>query len=59
MKQNSLYLLQACGFFLQTVNAGLSGVVHNPVASLLISAFVGAFQFYLGHLGIQLPPEGK
>ena len=55
MKTNTIYLLQSVGFFLQTVNAGLSGIVHNAVISLLLAAFVGAFQLYLSHIGIQAP----
>ena len=56
MTANTLNVLQAVGFFLQTVNAGLSGVVHSPVASLLVAAFVGTFQMYLHQAGVQVVP---
>ena len=60
MKANTIYLLQALGFFLQTINASISGVVHNPTVSMFIAAGVGAFQFYMQHVGIQMPaPEVK
>ena len=59
MEPNTIYILQAVGFFLQIVNAGMSGVIQDPVISLLASAFVGAFQFYLQRAGILVEPPKK
>ena len=38
------------------MNAGLSGVIHSPVVSVLLSSSVGAFQVYMAHLGIKTDP---
>jgi hypothetical protein len=59
MKPNTMYLLQAIGFFLQTVNAGLSGTIHDPTVSVLIAAGVGAYQFYCQHMGIVSPSPSQ
>ena len=59
MTTERMYLLQAIGFFLQSVNAGLSGVIHSSMVTLLVSSFVGAYQLYVGHLGIQMDPQKK
>jgi len=56
LKPNTIYLLVAIGFFLQNMNAGLSGVIHSPVVSVLLSSSVGAFQVYMAHLGIKTDP---
>jgi hypothetical protein len=59
--KNRMYLLIAIGFFLQNVNAGLSGVVHNAMASLMVASLVGAYQLYIHLQGIQFDPtkEGQ
>ena len=59
MTENKMYLLQAIGFFLQSVNAGLSGVIHSAVVTLFVASFVGAYQLYVSHLGIQMEPPKK
>lgn len=51
--QNTIWLMQSIGYFLQVVNAGLSGVTHDPTVTLLVSAGIGAYQMYVQHLGNQ------
>jgi hypothetical protein len=51
-----MLVLQSIGVTLQMVNAGLSGVVHNPAASLVISATIGGYQYLIQHLGNQVDP---
>lgn len=60
MKSNTLLLLQSALIFLQMVNGAL-GVELNPpvIVVVLIGAFVGAFQFYVNHLGNQIVPDKK
>ena len=60
MKPNTILLLQSALIFLQIVNAAIGNEIHlPPAASVVIAAFVGAFQFYINHLGNQLTPTGK
>jgi len=59
MSMNKLYGLQAFCIFLQSANSGLSGIVHSPVATLLLTSMLAAIQFYLGHLCIQFDPTKK
>lgn len=56
MKPNTIYILQAVGFFLQMVNVGLSGTIENTTLSVILSAAVGAFQLYLQRAGILVEP---
>ena len=57
MSANTILLLQSLLIFLQMVNAALGTSLHAPVVvSVLLAAFVGAFQFYVNHLGNQTPP---
>jgi len=60
--QNTILLLQSFLIFLQMVNAALGTSLHAPpTISVLLAAFVGAFQFYVNHLGNQStpPPAAK
>ena len=58
MSINTILLLQSIAITLQTINAGLSGVVHNPVLSLMVAAIVGGYQFYIQNVGNQaMPPR--
>lgn len=52
MNANTVLLLQSLLIFAQMVNASIGTTLHlGPEWSVLISAFVGAFQFYVNHLG--------
>jgi len=54
MKANTVLLLQSILIFLQMVNAAAGSEFHlSPIWSVIISAFVGAFQYYVNHLGNQ------
>jgi len=59
MKPQMTYLLQSVNWFLQSANAGLSGMVHNPVISCLIASAIGAFQLYLHNIGVKMPAPGQ
>ena len=60
MKPNTILLLQSILIFLQIVNAALGSEIHLPPAvSVIVAAFVGAFQFYVNHLGNQIIPTGR
>jgi uncharacterized membrane protein YuzA (DUF378 family) len=62
MSTNAVLILQTLLIFLQMVNAGLSGMVHNPMISLILGAAVGALQFLAQHVGNQTvppPPPAK
>jgi hypothetical protein len=55
MKPNTILLLQSILIFLQMANAAVDTLPQPwPV---LISAFVGAFQFYVNHLGNESDPN--
>ena len=56
MSVNTRLLLQSIAITLQTINAGLSGVIHNPVLSLMVAAIVGGYQFYIQNIGNQSLP---
>jgi len=57
MNPNTILALQSIGVTLQMINAGLSGIVHSPAASLTISAVVGGYQYFIQHLGNQTEPD--
>jgi hypothetical protein len=57
MTPNILLVMQGIGLSLQMINAGLSGIVHSPAASLIISAVIGGYQYIIQHLGNQTPPD--
>lgn len=61
MSTHTILLLQSILIFLQMVNAALGVTLHvPPVVSVMLSAFVGAFQFYVNHVGNQTqPPPAK
>lgn len=60
MKPNTVLLLQSILIFLQIVNAALGSEIHlAPVWSVIIAAFVGAFQFYVNHIGNGIIPAAK
>lgn len=57
MSANVILLLQSILIFFQMVNAAIGTMEHiNPVVVLLLSAFVGSFQFYVNHLGNKIEP---
>jgi hypothetical protein len=56
MSTNTILLLQSIAITLQTINAGLSGVVHDPVLSLMVASIVGGYQFYIQNLGNKTLP---
>jgi hypothetical protein len=56
MSPNMMLVLQSVGVTLQMINAGLSGIVHSPAASLVISATIGGYQYLIQHLGNQVDP---
>jgi hypothetical protein len=57
MTQNTILLLQAFLIFLQLANSAVDTLPQPwPV---IVSAFVGAFQWYVQHLGNQSIPEAK
>lgn len=57
MKPNTILLLQSILIFLQMVNAAIGVSWHLPIQwAVIISAGVGAFQFYVNHLGNQIMP---
>ena len=51
MKQTTIAFLQSLLVFLQIANAGIATVTKNPLVALLLTAFLGALQFYLNALG--------
>lgn len=58
MSQTTLTALQSLLIFLQMANAGISGMTHlNPIISVLLSAGVGSFQYFVQHLGNQSVPQ--
>lgn len=61
MTPNVTLLLQSLLIFFQMVNAalatGTAGVHVPPIVSMLLAAFVGAFQFYVTHVGNGIPPK--
>ena len=57
MSPNILLVMQGIGLSLQMINAGLSGIVHSPAASLVISATIGGYQYIVQHLGNQTQPD--
>ena len=61
MNPTLILFLQAMLIFLQMANAGLAGTIHNTTVSVLLGAFVGAFQFFVQHVGNQTvpPPPGS
>ena len=56
MSTTTILFLQSMLIFLQMANAGLANLVHSPVASMLIGAGVGAFQYFVQHVGNQTVP---
>lgn len=56
MSTNTILLLQSLLIFLQMINGAIATVTQNATIALLIGAFVGAFQFYVNHLGNQTVP---
>jgi len=60
MSQNTILALQSFLIFLQIVNAGIASVVKEPLVSLVLSAGVGSFQYFVNHVGNQsISPEVK
>ncbi|MFB3816005.1 MAG: hypothetical protein ACE14L_18030 [Terriglobales bacterium] len=60
MSTHTILLLQSILIFLQMVNAALGVTLHvSPAVAVLLSAFVGAFQFYVNHVGNQTQPPAK
>ncbi len=57
MKPNTILLLQSILIFLQMANAAVDTL--PPVGRTLAAAFIGAFQFYVNHLGNQSVPTEK
>jgi hypothetical protein len=57
MKPNTILLLQSILIFLQMCNAAVD-TLPQPWP-ILVAAFVGAFQFYINHLGNQSVPTPK
>lgn len=57
MSTTTILLLQSLLITLQMLNAGLSGVVHNPVVSLMLGAIVGGFQFFVQNVGNKTLPD--
>jgi hypothetical protein len=57
MSQNTILLLQSILIFLQMVNAAIGTSLHlAPEWSVIVAAGVGAFQYYVNHLGNQSVP---
>lgn len=55
MKPNTILLLQSILIFLQMANAAVD-TLPQPWP-ILGAAFIGAFQFYVNHLGNQTQPN--
>jgi len=51
--QNTIWLMQSIGLSLSLVNAGLSGIMHSAMATLLIQAAIAGYLAYVQHLGNQ------
>lgn len=60
MSQNTVLALQSFLIFLQIVNAGIASTIHDQLVSLVLSAAVGSFQYFVNHVGNQtISPEVK
>lgn len=60
MSQNTIIGLQAVLIFFQIVNTGIAIITKDPLVSLMVSAGVGALQYYVNHVGIHsISPEVK
>ena len=58
MSQNQIVALQSTLIFLQMVNAQIAIVTKSQLVALIVGAFLGAFQYYVQHLGnASLSPE--
>jgi len=55
MKPNTILLLQSMLIFLQMANAAVD-TLPQPWP-ILAAAFIGAFQFYVNHIGNQTQPD--
>jgi hypothetical protein len=58
MSANRILILQSVGIFLQMVNAQIGVITHNASIAALAGAAIGAYQFYIQHLGNQSPAQG-
>ena len=65
MKPNTLSLLQSLLVTGHIMNAGIAGVTHNPLATLLLGAALGGLQMYVQLQGnasmppLDTPPPGE
>jgi hypothetical protein len=55
MKANTILLFQSMLIFMQMANAAVD-TLPQPLP-ILIAAFIGAFQYYVNHLGNQTDPH--
>lgn len=56
MSPTVILLLQSLLIFAQMANAGAAQAIHNPTVSVMLGAFVGAFQYFVQHVGNATPP---
>lgn len=56
-----LTILQGLGIALQMVNAQIAVLTHSTSEALIISAFIGGYQYVIQHLGntTPVPPAPK
>ena len=57
MKASTLSAFQAILVALQIINAGIAGVTHNPMVSLILGGVVGGFSIYVQKLGNESTPQ--
>lgn len=55
MTNTRLLILQSVGIFLQGVNAQVGVVFHDASLAAILAAAIGAYQFYVQHVGNQNP----
>ena len=64
MKASTLSALQAILASLQVINAGIAGVTHNPMVSLILGGVVMGFRVFVQKMGneaipsVDAPPPG-
>jgi hypothetical protein len=58
MSSNTLLGIQTILIFLQMINGSLATLEHvSPVLTVILSAVVGAGQFFIQHVGNQAQPK--
>lgn len=57
MKPNTIVLLQSIGVTVQTINAGIATVLHEPIVTLIVAGVAAGYQFFVAHLGNEMDPK--